>query len=259
MQENLLFRTFDGQEIELPVNPAQTIDDLIVTIQNTLNDEKYANICLIFKGKRLDPSETVSTIGHVEEGEFIIIKTVKAKAKPNAQQTSLPEGENKKPVFSESPEPISQNQYSGPSSQPVHRRPKRGLPLRTEILVPKSDPPDFDEKVQALVELGDGRFTRENVEKALRVSFFNPDRASTYLFSGNIPDSPEPKVNTPPKKPNDQENSNNDSKFDQLPDEQKELIMILVDETGKDFPLVLQVGFACDFNENNMRDILSQE
>lgn len=260
--QDLRFRTVTGEEFELPANPSQNISDLIITVQETLNDPKYTNIILIYQGDTLDPSEKVSSIGTPGEEDFILVKNSKRRAK--AKKETPPENEEvKSPSFAENEET---NLEKTPSSQPVHRRPKRGLPKRDDIEIQR-DPPDFKERVDALVELGG--FDRKDCEKALRMSFFNPDRASAYLFSGNIPDYPQPEVYSRPRKSVNKEsgeNSNNanqvdddNSRYEQLNQEQKELIILVMRDTGKDFGQVLQTAVACDFNENNLRNCLKND
>lgn len=279
MQETLRFRTVTGEEYEIPANPAQTIGDLIVTLQETINDQKYSNIILIYQGDTLDPSETVSSIGTVADDDFILIKNSKRRAKAKKENsTPNPEPvttEEKHTTFAEKEEkPEIAKENIAPSSEPVHRRPKRGLPRRTEIELPERDPSNFQQLVQALMELGEKNkpFKKEDVEKALRVSFFNPDRASAYLFSGNIPEIPEPEVNSRPRR---QVNTNRDknqdpnqpksifdddsNKPDMLTAEQKELILLVMEDTGKDYGTVLQTAYAVKFNENDLRNCLAQD
>lgn len=271
--QDLRFRTFTGEVFELPANPAQTIGDLIITLQETINDPNYTNIILILNGNTLNPSDGVSSIGNIADDEYILVKNSKRRAKAKKENTT-PAPEEKKTTFAEEEKdkPDGIKEQVAPSSEPVHRRPRRPLPRRTDLEIPDKDPPDFEQKVQILMELGDKSmpFKREDVEKALRVSFFNPDRASLYLFSGSIPDYPEPEVNSRLRKQSNTKDSKQDSnqtenksdeanKPDQLTEEQKNLIMLVMRDTGKDYGTVLQTAYACKFNENDLRNCLLQD
>ena len=258
MSESIKFRTQTGEEIELPANPAMLISDLISLVQVTLDDEKYAYINLVYQGQKLDPSNTVKSIGKIDDGDFIIVKIDRSKGKSKVPKASSEEREENKTTTDQDNNTVSSNQdqSSAPSSKPPsNRRPKRGLPLRTEILIPKSDPDDFEQMVSCIMEF-EPKFKREDVEKALRVSFYNPDRATAYLFTGNIPNVPEPAVNNPPKK-QDEEDTN--SIFEKLSNEERELVLIIADDTRKDFATVLQTAVACEFNENDIRMNLAKE
>ncbi|KAH0787832.1 UBA/TS-N domain containing protein [Histomonas meleagridis] len=48
------------------------------------------------------------------------------------------------------------------------------------------DPDDFEDRVQSLLELGE--YSRSDCEKALRASFYDINRAGSYLIDGRIPD-----------------------------------------------------------------------
>ena len=66
------------------------------------------------------------------------------------------------------------------------------IPQSTKLEIPTQLPPDFAEKVARIMELG---FTKEDVEKALKVTYFYEERAIDLLLKGEpIPDTPIPYV-----------------------------------------------------------------
>ncbi|OHT16024.1 hypothetical protein TRFO_13509 [Tritrichomonas foetus] len=231
---SLTFRTMAGEEYEIPANPAATVADLILTLKETMcvNDEQCnsTNFVLLHEGQRLNPDDTVESLGISDPNDFIIIKPVRAK-KAQIRETT--------------PESSSPSQQE----QPVQTRRKRyGLPRRDEIKIPDRDPPDFEEKVQIL--LGIGNFNREDAEKALRVAFFNLDRASLFLISGNIPNAPRAGINSRPWRTRNDQNKPEIVQTFELSEEQMDLIKDLINETGKDFSIVYQTAIACDFKRD---------
>lgn len=71
---------------------------------------------------------------------------------------------------------------------PDKQRAKRhGIPKRTDIKQNEEPPADYNQRVARLQELG---YQKDEVEKALKVSFYNADRAYEFLSAGQIPSSP---------------------------------------------------------------------
>jgi hypothetical protein len=95
-------------------------------------------------------------------------------------------------------------------------------------------PADIDERITKLMSLSEGSvWTREQCEHALRVAYFNLDRAAELLFLGEIPETPALAL----------------SKLNgETPDAEaihKQNIMKLWAETKIDVPLLVQYYEAC--------------
>ena len=82
---------------------------------------------------------------------------------------------------------MKENEYLELNLRNQSLRRSFGLPPREdgnqELL---KDPQDFEDKIKALMELGN--YTRSDCEKALRYSFYDINRACSYLLDGRIPD-----------------------------------------------------------------------
>ena len=137
--------------IDLNVNPSATIQD-IIDILKTNEQINNRDLELLYRLSPVDPKTPLTETGAQENDVFLI----RFKSPDNSQTKP-----KKKKGF--------------------------GLPPRTGVKLPtqKDDPPTFDADVQMLMEMG---FPKDKCEKALRVSFYNPDRATLYLVENNIPD-----------------------------------------------------------------------
>ena len=137
--------------IEINVNPEATIQD-IINILKTNEQINNRELELLYRLSPVEPQTNVTALRAQENDVFLI--------RFKSPQTSEPKTQKKKGY---------------------------GLPPRTGVKVPteEDDPPSFAADVAMLMEMG---FEKEKCEKALRVSFYNPDRATLYLVEGNIPD-----------------------------------------------------------------------
>ena len=191
---NLNFRCLTGNTYSLNFNPSATISDVSAILKNMLPEEEKI-FELYYKRKPIEPTLLINELG-IKSEEFITIKPI--------QQEEILEI------------PIKKN----PSK-------KRGLPPRTEIKIPETDPDDFNELVLSLMEMG---FEKVDCEKALRFSFYNLDRAGMYLVNGAIPNSYSPEFNY----------YNENPKKNEIQEEDLLKVQDLVAKTGEDIDFVYQ-------------------
>ena len=195
----LLFIASSGK-VELDVNPSSTIGDLINLIQ--AHPQFTGQEVEIRYKLKVPPSESLLTDLGVCEGDNFIVAC--KKCSENGQ------------------------------------KPKRKgfkFPCRSDVKAQtkEDDPPSFEADVANLMEMG---FPREDCEKALRVSFYNPDRASMYLVTGAIP-----KDAVPEKFDKDERET---SSTQQLSPEDQKIIKDISNELGIQVADVTQYYFACD-------------
>ena len=123
-------------------------------------------------------------------------------------------------------------------------------PRRSACEHSHSDPPNFDKSVETLQSLG---FDKELCEKALRASFYSPDRAAEYLISGSLPEEVTSDIKILQEKREElckecstkSINQFTNHIIPQLTSEEKESLMRL-QELGYPKETVIQCFFACD-------------
>jgi hypothetical protein len=113
----------------------------------------------------------------------------------------------------------------GRAAAPRRSREARGLPPRDERPDLGQDPPDFCERVDALMELGAGTFSVEQCQIALRSAFYNSDRATIYLFGNRV---------------------EHVDAASQLTDEDAEIVHQIAEETTTDPRIVAQIYLMAD-------------
>jgi hypothetical protein len=134
----------------------------------------------------------------------------------------------------------SDDESDGPDPE-IEMMPSRSLPE-----IPTFTPADMAERIDTLAEIGGGRFTREECEMALRLAFFNTERAVGFLVEGMprkakgfITESDEPMTLN-----------------DGLEMRDKEALERLFNATRIDFPMLIQYYLACDRNEQMTLELL---
>jgi hypothetical protein len=113
--------------------------------------------------------------------------------------------------------------------------------------IPSFTPPDMDDRIEKLYQFWPGHFTKEQCEHALRMGFFNADRAVAYLFDG-IPEEVEGFIT---------ENEEPLSIDDGLTKADKESLERLFNQTRIDLPMLVQYYIACDRDEERTLEVLS--
>jgi len=218
----LQFKTLSRAVFSVEAEPSEKVIDLkkkIADIQGF--DVERQN--LIFKGKILSDETTVEEC-HFSEKDFIVVMEMKKKKAPAAaapkpsasaseQKKEEPKAEEKKaeekkaeepkveekPKEEEKKEEKKEETTSAPapaaaettSSQPATSNESYNWEASSSVLVTGDA---YQQAVNNLVEMG---FEKDQVIKAMRASFNNPDRAAEYLMTG-IPEHLLPQ-NPPPQ------------------------------------------------------------
>lgn len=133
------------------------------------------------------------------------------------------------------------------------------ITTQSEVRIPDYNPPDFDQKVTQLMELGKDTpeasqtFSKERCEKALRLAYFNIQRAAEYLLTfPELPSKPTTMPFPPNFKPGDifmpaKESSPILRNYTQ---EEYNTLKSILQETKADFATGVQMFEACDRNRD---------
>lgn len=202
----ITFKTLQQQTFKLEIDESATVADLKNQLETEKGKDAYpkASIRLIYAGKILNDDQPVSEY-KIDEKGFVVIMVTKPKAAPApapsqpvttpqptaatvTESTARPADESKpessdtdKPKVTDEPESTTSPAVStaAPSSSS-----DQVLSTAESTLVTGQD---YDRMVDEISAMG---FEREKVNRALRASFNNPDRAVEYLMSG-IPEMPQ--------------------------------------------------------------------
>jgi len=161
-------RPVQGGDFTVDVDEDETVETLKVAIFTTRPEmaDEPEDIKVILKGKVLGDLEQKLSDAGLKEGEFIAVMG-KKKPQPAAAPTAAP-------AAAQAAVPAAAAEMAAAMAQQAQ--------TPGTVVGP---PPE--EMVQTLCGMG---FPREEVAKALRAAFNNPDRAMGYLLDGNIPATP---------------------------------------------------------------------
>ncbi|WVF67925.1 UV excision repair protein Rad23 [Kwoniella sp. CBS 6097] len=189
----ITFKTVQNKLFTLEAEGSETVGDLKKRIQET-QSFPAENQKIIYSGKILNDSATVESL-KVKEKDFLVVMVSKPKATPApaaAASTSAPATAAPAPApsteaaASAAPEPAA----AAPAAAPASTEASAPAAGQESTAVESGLGGSFvtgsalQAAIEGMVEMG---FERDQVVRALRASFNNPDRAVEYLMSGNIP------------------------------------------------------------------------
>jgi len=197
MVRKLTIKTLQQQQFTLEVND----EDTVASVKNKIElQEKHPASWqeLIHAGKILEDNSPISSYG-ISEQDFLVLMVRKPKDAPATATPPKTETVQEKPKETPVQTPTVPSTpnvppQSTPPTQPQSSQPSSSAtPPATSVqasatLVTGSE---YENTVHQLMEMG---FEREDVVKALRAAFNNPDRAVEYLMTGipEISDLPPP-------------------------------------------------------------------
>ncbi|CAG0902004.1 unnamed protein product [Cyprideis torosa] len=191
----LTFKTLQQKTFQVEIEGESKVSELKSKIEKEQGAEYVAgHQRLIYNGKILEDENAVSTY-NIDPSKFIVIMLTKAKPPPPkaegnagvasalaaAGAAAAPEG--KKTDAAETKPSTTPSESSAPAAP----RPASPTGSAAEGLAPlPASRAEFDQMVNNIMEMG---YSRPEVERALRASFLNPDRAVEYLVTGIPPEA----------------------------------------------------------------------
>jgi UV excision repair protein RAD23 len=173
-------KTLQQKVFQIDAEGSDTVGDLKTKIQET-HGHTIESQKLIYSGKVLPDSKSVESC-QIKEKDFLVLMVSKPKATPAASTSTTATTSNPAPVVP--PPPVA-------VADPTPDVPAPSTPTAAaqteETPAPFGDTSSFvsgsrlQTTIQNMVEMG---FEREEVMRALRASFNNPDRAVEYLMTG---------------------------------------------------------------------------
>ncbi|CAG8694848.1 20298_t:CDS:2 [Racocetra persica] len=201
----ITIKTLQHKQFHLEAEP----EDTILTLKQKIEESQGHAVALqklIFSGKVLVDDKPLSSY-NITEKDFLVVMVSKPPAKPNVPSTSSsgststtnqppsttvsvpPPTPIQPPVAPITTTPAQESEPAPTSNNAGNTATTNPQPIQAHFgnesaLVTGTD---YTNAIQSIMEMG---FEREQVVKAMRASFNNPDRAVDYLMNG-IPESVE--------------------------------------------------------------------
>ncbi|KAL1930735.1 hypothetical protein VTP01DRAFT_10897 [Rhizomucor pusillus] len=183
----LTIKTLKQNQFQLDVDGSETVLAVKQKIEQS-EGHPVAQQKLIFSGKILADDKKLEEY-NISEKDFLVIMVAKPKATPAASSTASP-AKPAEPADATGSTEQKKPEESTPAPAPVKEEPKPEVKTEaTEASAPRTDGgvnqlvtgAQYEQVIMNMMEMG---FERDQVKRALRASFNNPDRAVEYLFNG---------------------------------------------------------------------------
>ncbi|KAK5120087.1 hypothetical protein LTR85_006568 [Meristemomyces frigidus] len=178
----LTFKDLKQQKFTIEAEPTETIG----TVKQKISAEKGwepSTQKLIYSGKILQDDNTIESY-KIEEKGFIVCMTSKPKAPPKAAEPSTPAKPASTPAPPAAPAPANTSSTSQPPATPS---PAPGAGAASADPQSFNDPSALalgEQRAAAIASMEGMGFPRDQIDRAMRAAFFNPDRAVEYLLNG---------------------------------------------------------------------------
>lgn len=199
----LIVKTVEQKQFEVIAEPTDSVratkEKIEATTKSPADWQK-----LIFAGKVLDDSATLQSY-NIKEGDFLILMVrkpanapapVTPQPQPQVQPTTAPST-----TTTSTPTPATSSSTPSTQNKPEESKPTSGNYSASASSLVMGE--EYERMVMELMSMG---YERDQVVKALRAAFNNPDRAVDYLLSG-IPDIKDAPVQASSPKPQQQGSS----------------------------------------------------
>ncbi|XHG00405.1 hypothetical protein AWENTII_003859 [Aspergillus wentii] len=181
----LTFKDLKQQKFQIEAEPSETVGQVKQKISESKGWE-VPQLKLIYSGKILQDDKTIETY-NIEEKGFIVCMVSKPKASSSAATPSqAPSTPSRAPVST----PAAPS-APAPSTAPAPAVPATPSPAAAGTAQPSSDAAFNDpstllagaQSEPVIAQMESMGFPRDDINRAMRAAFFNPDRAIEYLLT----------------------------------------------------------------------------
>lgn len=188
----LTFKDLKQQKFVIEAEPSETVGQVKEKISKE-KDWEASQLKLIYSGKILQDDKTIETY-NIEEKGFIVCMVSKPKPASSASSSQAPSTPSRGPVSTPAvpPAPAPSAASATPATSAVPATPSPAGNAQQSADAPALNDPSAllsgSQSEPVIAQMESMGFARDDINRAMRAAFFNPDRAIEYLLSG-IPDN----------------------------------------------------------------------